>query len=259
MRRSAPLLAAATCLTMACSSGEVVITAEIEVPDPSQEDAMRSQTLADVEIQLIPFDRDVVFDSLTRTAANAEPQIPPELVEARDSIATAQARWQALETRWGTLRDTLRDLNETMSRYSRGEATYVALYGEYGELEGQLGRVDRQRQAAFEHFDGLQQASIDETNRIRIERENWADEAFIEVDAIFRARERATGRVVMADTTNAQGIAQFTGLKKGQWWVHARYQLPYTELYWNVMVDVQGGEPVTIRLTRANALERPSL
>jgi len=41
--------------------------------------------------------------------------------------------------------------------------------------------------------------------------------------------------------------------------VHARYELAYTELYWNVRITVVGGDPMTVNLTRANAQERIKL
>jgi hypothetical protein len=44
----------------------------------------------------------------------------------------------------------------------------------------------------------------------------------------------------------------------GTWWVHARHELPFTELYWNIQIDVQRGEPVQITLNRANAQVRPN-
>jgi hypothetical protein len=48
-------------------------------------------------------------------------------------------------------------------------------------------------------------------------------------------------------------------VKPGVYWVYARYELAYTELYWNVMITVEGGEPLTVQLTRANAQERIKL
>jgi hypothetical protein len=243
---------------VACTPGEVVVTAEIQVPDPTQEGAMRSQTLGDVEVQLIPFDRDVVFDSLTRVAPNPEPEIPASLLEAQDSIATAQARWQTLEARWSTLRDSLRSINEEIQQYSQAEPRYRELYLIFSDLEGDVGRLERQKNTAFDRFNELQQASLEEANQVTIQRENWAAEAFMDVDAIFQVRLREAGREIQVDTTDAQGIVRFESLKKGQWWVHARYELPFSELYWNVPVSVEGSEPVTISLTRANADERPN-
>jgi hypothetical protein len=48
------------------------------------------------------------------------------------------------------------------------------------------------------------------------------------------------GLEVQYDTTSAQGVARFTGVKPGQWWVNARYERQFDELYWNVPVEVAG-------------------
>ncbi len=62
----------------------------------------------------------------------------------------------------------------------------------------------------------------------------------------------------MADTTDENGFAQLRGIKKRQWWVFARYDLPLEELYWNVPVQVTGGQ-VRLELTPQNAQLRPKL
>lgn len=264
MRRSTLTLAAASTLILgACSGGEVVVTAAIEVTGA---EGTRVQTLDDIEVELIPFDRDQIFDSLAAAANTPEPEIPQELLEAQDSISAAQERWQAMNDRWSQLRDSLQALNEAMSRYSPAEARYREMFSIYNELEGEYNRLDTQKQQAFERFDELQQASVDQENEVRMRRNTWADDAFADVGAIYEAREREAGREIQVDTTGspvavgvegAPGTARFTGLRSGTWYVHARYALPFSELYWNIPVEVEGGETVTVELTRENAIERP--
>ena len=41
--------------------------------------------------------------------------------------------------------------------------------------------------------------------------------------------------------------------------MYARYELAYTELYWNVLITVESGDPMQVRLTRENAQERIKL
>src|SRR5690606_37997169 len=94
---------------------------------------------------------------------------------------------------------------------------------------------------------------------IRARRQAWGDEAFADVNTVIEARLEATGRTEHYDTTDANGVVRFEGLKKGDWWIHARYDLPYTELYWNVPVQVEGGDPITLILNRENAQVRPKL
>ena len=59
------------------------------------------------------------------------------------------------------------------------------------------------------------------------------------------------------DTGNWDDDTRFRGLREGRWWVHARWELPYRELYWNEPIEVEGGEPFTLTLSRQNAEVRP--
>jgi len=248
------LLAAA-----ACGPGEVVVTMEIEAPNPEGEGTV-TRTLSDIEVQLLPYDRDQVFDSMTTAFGTPEPEIPAELIEARAAVQAAQEEWDAAQRRWNVLRDTLQTITGAMEQFSRGEARYVALFREFQEFEAELGRVERQMNASFERFDELQRGTIRASDSVRILQDNWADEAFAGVGEVFLAKQRLSGLDVAVDTTDASGVARGNlQVKPGQYWVHARYELPYTELYWNVPITVERGEPLVVELTRANAQERPKL
>jgi hypothetical protein len=244
----------------ACGSAEVVVTMEIDVDNPDG-DGVISRALSDIEVQLLPFDRDAVFDSMSAAYGTPEPPVPEDLVAARDEVRAAQGEWQTAQNRWNTIRDTLQKLNATMEEYTRGEARYVTLFREWGDFDAELGGVEREMESSFDRFNELQQGTIRASDSIRILQENWADEAFVGVGEIFTAQMRLSGLTAVADTTDASGIARtnFRGLKPGTYWVHARYELAYTVLYWNVQVEVVKGEPIEVRLTKANAQERMKL
>jgi hypothetical protein len=248
------LLAAA-----ACGPAEVVVTVEVEMPDP-EGDGTVVRPLSDLEVELLPYDRDQVFDSMQAAFPTPEPEIPQDLLTAREEVAAAQARWQADERRWNTLRDTLQKLNAAMEGYSRGESRYVTLYNEWREFDAQLGRVEGRVKTSFDEFTALQQGTIRQSDSVRIQRENWGDEAFSGVGEVFAMKLRISGLSAVADTTDANGVARGNlKVKPGTYWVHARYDLPYTELYWNVQITVEKGDPVEVRLTRENAEERIKL
>ncbi|MGM0670158.1 MAG: hypothetical protein ACQET1_10605, partial [Gemmatimonadota bacterium] len=60
MRRSRfSLVFLGAMISVACGQGQVVVTAELEVPDPEGE-GMVVRPIADTEVQLLPFDRDLV-------------------------------------------------------------------------------------------------------------------------------------------------------------------------------------------------------
>ena len=258
-RRNLPLLTALLLGAAACGPAELIVTAEIEMENPEGE-GMITRPLENLVIQLLPYDRDLVFDSLEQAFPTPEPPIPQELLDAREQVAAAQAEWQAAERRWNNLRDTLQKIRSAMDQYSRGESRYVALFREFQEFDSQLSRVERESTRLFDQFTALQQATLHQADSLRIIQENWADQAYADAAAIFEAKLLESGLEARADTTNSQGIASnsFT-VKPGDYWIYARYDLPYTELYWNVPVALTRGEPTRVRLTRENAVERVKL
>ena len=243
-------------LLSACGPTQVVVTAEIAQSDPSQ--GAEPRVLGDLEIRLSPFDRDAIFDSLTASAARPEPAIPDSVLDAQNQVAIAQQAWRDTEARWNVLRDTLRVLLDELDGMSRQQGQYRVLFNEFQDLEDEYADVEDERDTAFEDFTSLQAASLAAAQEIRLLREQWADEAYVDVGEVMIAHERASGLEVLYDTTDASGIAEFEA-KAGAYWVTARYELPYTELYWNVFLEVVRGEPEQVRLTRDNATARPKL
>jgi len=244
----------------ACGPAEVVVSMEVEVPNPDGS-GMRQLTLSDVEVQLLPYDRDAIFDSLTAAAATPEPPIPAELLAARDEVQDAQAEWDAAQRRWSLVRDTLQAITRSMEQYNRGEAQYLLLFREFQDFESQLGGAERQMNTLFARFDSLQRGTIRASDSVRILQDNWADEAFADVGQIFQDKVAAAQLDVAVDTTDATGVARGNlNVRPGQYWVYARYPVSaYTEFYWNVPVTVERGDPVQVTLTQANAEERPLL
>ena len=258
-RRNLPFMMAFLLAAAACGPAQVVVTMQVDQPNPDGEGTVTSP-ISGTEVTVLPFDRDAVFDSLTKAFSTPEPPIPQELLDAREEVAQAQQKWQQATQRWNTLRDTLQKITETMKQYSRGESRYVALFREFQEFDSQLGRVEKSMNDSFKQFTDLQNATIRQSDSIRIQKDNWADEAFAEVDDIFLAKMRASGLEGAVDTTDANGVARNNlKLKPGKYWITARYELPYTELYWNVPFEAKRGDPVQVMLTRDNAEERIKL
>ena len=260
MRRSAlPFAMSLLLAAAACGPTTVVVAIEIDVPNPEGEGTIQ-RALSGIEVRLLPYDRDAVFDSMGTAYGTPEPSIPEDLVAARDEVRLAQETWQQSQTRWNTIRDTLQKLNTSMERYSRGEAQYVALFREFGDFDAELTGVAREMDQSFDNFTELQTGTIHASDSVRILRETWGDEAFLGVGEVFLAKSQASGLGEGTDTTDAQGIARtHLRVKPGQYWVYARYELAYTELYWNFLITVERGDPMQVRLTRENAQERIKL
>jgi len=259
MRRTLPFALGLILAAAACGPAEVVVTMEIDVPNPEGDSTMQL-ALSDIEVQLIPFDRDVLFDSMATAYGTPEPEAPQELLEQRAEVQAAQAEWDAATQRWATIRDTLQTISEVLETLNRGSGDYVVLFREFNEWDGQLAAAERQQERTFAAFNELQQGTIRASDSIRVLQDNWADDAFADIGMVYTEKQRALGLDWVVDTTDANGIAR-GGLKvkPGQYWVYARYEMAYTELYWNVPITVEGREPLTVTLTRSNAEERPTL
>lgn len=259
-RRALSAVVLSTVVLAACGQGELTVRAELKVPDSSTPEAGDSvvSALEDLEVWLLPYDRDVIFDSLEAGADVPEPQIPDSLLQLQDDVAAAQREWRRLEDRWNGLRDRLKQLRSEMDQYNRGEARYRELFQEFNALDGQLQDVEDAKDEAFQEFTTIQKRFLEQSEEIRLQREQWAADAFQDVGAVIEARLEELGRTEHVDTTGAEGTARFN-VKPGTWWVHARHELPYSELYWNAEIRLEGGEPRELILNRESAETRPNL
>lgn len=240
----------------ACSDPQVTVHAAV------QNEATGEQTpLAKLPIRLLPYDRDAIFDSLTAASAEPEPQIPPEILQQQEAVQEAQTEWQNATDRWGVVRDSLKTLaaglQQMQNQGLRNTPQYKQAFEQFGRLEQEERRVKQAADASFQQFTSLQQSALTQADSIRLIRERWAERAFESYDDVVAAKLAERGVEELADTTNAQGVATFRA-PEGQWWVYARYALPYQELYWNVPIEVTGDSTV-VRLTEENAKPRPML
>ncbi len=241
----------------ACGAPPVHVVARLVNQNPSG-GASDTVSLSDLPVMLVPFDRDQVFDSLAKAYSQPEPQIPDSLVKLQGEIAQAQQASQDAEQAWQDARDSLQTISKKMQAMNRASAEYRVLFNDFDNLDQREKTARRAMDQAFREFTDLQSRFTAQSQEIKAKREAWADEAFAAVDSVMAARADEMGRDLLADTTDAQGTARLHP-KKGQWWVYARYELPYNELYWNVPVEVKGGDPITVLLNRENAKVRPKL
>lgn len=255
MRNAILFLAlAGTIASAACGPTEVTINAQMEV---SGAEGTEVRPLGDMEVQLLPYDRDAIFDSLAREASMPEPEIPADLLAAQNQVADAQAEWQSLESEWSLLREDLVNLTSQMERLNPAEAQYRVMFMEFDEKEQRLAQVERQRDAAFEEFTSIQGSMIEQAEQVRMLREMWGDDAFADFGVVADFKIDMSGLGPVVDTTDASGSALMEAAA-GQYWVYARWERSFDELYWNVPLAVEG-EPLTFRLDESNARVRPIL
>lgn len=254
MRRLVLILAAAATVTStaACGGGDVTVLAQLEGAATETEGA-EAVALGSLPIRLLPYDRDALFDSLAQAYPEPEPAIPDSIADLQERVLTANQEYRRAETRWATVRDSLKTLSDRMAGLDQSSGEYFAMFQDFNDLEGEVDALERTSREQFTEFTTLQTRLNQQSREISLERQAWADEAFAPVDSIITARLEARGLEELTDTTSAQGAVRFTGVEPGQWWVYARYERAYDELYWNEPIEVARGEELTVRLTEENA------
>lgn len=260
MRRVVLILATAvTAAAMTgCGGGDVAVIAQLEGASTGTQET-GEVALGSLPVRLLPFDRDAVFDSLAEAFPEPEPEIPDSIVALQNQVIERQREWREAQEEWAQVRDSLQTLSDTLSTMSQSDADYFVMFQDFTDLESRVNGLERRANSAFEEFESLQARLNQQAREIELARENWASEAFQPVDSLFMAREEELRLEVQYDTTSSQGVAHFNGVKEGQWWVNARYDRQFDELYWNVPVEVESGETVTVRLTEENAEVRQKL
>jgi hypothetical protein len=251
-RLMALVVVAGTATLAACGGGEVVVQAFL------QQQEGQAQALSNLPVRALPYDRDAIFDSLRAAYGTPEPEIPAELTALQDSISAANQAWSQANARWAAGRDSLRAINDRMQGLPRMNPQYIVLFNQFNALESQVNALQRSVDQAFNRFTALQTRYTTRADEVRNARDQWADAAYADVDRIISARLREQRLTEVVDTTGPNGVARLSGLRGGRpYWIHARYDLPFEELYWNVAVPEN--REGTIQLTRENAERRPKL
>lgn len=238
----------------ACGDATLEVSAEVDLMDPETNE-MVSQPVSRLEVWFYPFDRDVVFDSLSAAATTPEPGFPEALIVVQDSLFEAQETQRLAESEWLALRERLGEINQEMAQFSPAEGQYRVLFAEFNDLQGRVDAAERRQNQAFQRVEELRSRVLGDIAEARILQEQWEDEAFRDYFDVEAARLQETRREIRADTTDATGQVR-VNVRPGTWWVHARHRLPTEELYWNIRVDAERGDPIPVRLNRETTESR---
>ncbi len=261
MRRVVLIAAAAVfgASTAACGGGDVTVLAQLQGASTGAETA-EPVALGSLPVRLLPYDRDQIFDSLKAAYPEPEPEVPDSIAALQDRVITKQREWQQANNQWLALRDSLKTLSTKMARMSKSSGEYFAMFRDFNDMDDQVSALEKRSNQAFQEFTTSQNRLNEQAREIRLAKRAWGDEAYAPIDSIIGARLDAMGLQEYADTTTDQGVAYFKDIPEGRWWVYARYERQFDELYWNVPINVQGGkEPTRIQLTEENAEVRPKL
>ena len=236
----------------ACGPGTVEVSTEVELVNPETGQRER-QTMTNLPIQLVPFDRDAFFDELAARVGRPEPELPQSLRIIRDSIAAATEVWRQLEIAAEPLNSEVESLNRELAEYNTGDAMYQVIFRERTAAERVADEAQARTDSAFAVVNRLQQQSNAEMESFRADLTAWENEAFAGYEEALVERMDEAGNEIVTDTTDEEGHASFI-VPTGEWWVYARF--PYTlqeEYYWNVPIEVQRDAPTEVLLNPGNA------
>jgi hypothetical protein len=125
-------------------------------------------------------------------------------------------------------------------------------------MDADLASARQRGDTAVARVDALRRALLARADSIRAAQQAWAARAYSRFDTLVQKKTAQRGLVIREDTTDAGGHAVFKG-DRGRWWITAHYTLQYSQLDWNVPVEVtEGKDSVVVVLTRANAVETPA-
>jgi hypothetical protein len=190
-------------LATACGGTDLIV--EARVASAGGEAA----PIGNLEVQLLPYDRDAIFSEFESRASEPEPEIPDSIVQIQQAMAEAQDEWQQAESRWNVVRDSLKTLSDRLDGMNRTSGDYRVVFNAFNDLEGEEGRLRRQSEQAFQRFSGLQTQVNSVAEEIKIRREEWASEAFMGVESAIETAVEESGREEAFDTTSAAGLAAF--------------------------------------------------
>lgn len=245
--RALPLFLTAAAMTAACGRSVTV-----QVLPSSAQDSVATPA-KDIPVEFLPYNRDSIFDALTRQASTPQPQVPEDLKAEKRQVADLSQQWHAAESAWSDKRDSLQKLSAELQKLDRRDPKYLPLYKQFNSLDAEVSTLDKRKKRLFASFDSLQKLTLNRSDSMRAVENTWEDQAFAPYDSIVDGLLKQRGKKIVADTTNDQGYA--TGDIKGDhWYVYARYTLPFEELYWNLRIDTIKAD--TIKLTRKNAQVR---
>jgi hypothetical protein len=240
-------------LTGCTRSGELVVQTRF-----GRDTAGQPAGLDRIEITLLPYNRDSIFDALTRRAPRPRPEIPADLLALRDSLDELRRLWTEAESQWNAVRDELQRLGEQMGRMNRASREYAQAFARFTELERRYRALEQAKDAAFRRYDELQKRYATRADSVKIARFNWEEEAFAEYVTITDSLLERLGRQIYVDTTAGGGWASFK-VPAGRWYVYTTYELPFRELYFNIPVEIRAGRTDTLILTPDTAEVRPLL
>lgn len=214
--------------------------------------------LEGLDVIALPYDAQDILDSLAAAAETPRPVFGG----LRDSLAAFRRRnpseFAAISQDWAQVRARVQRLADSLTRVGRDAPGYRAAYARLRELYAGLVR----QEVGLE--DALHDLTTDDRDlALRAARaadslRRWERDAFAAYDSLAAVATSASGRSVVATTTDASGTAVLR-LHRGRWWLVAHApdpRNPFAEFAWNVPISVTRLVPLVLPMTNVNVTLR---
>lgn len=214
--------------------------------------------VADLAVTALPFDPDHLLDSLAGEVDIPAPTFPALEAEIHEFSRPDPDPYEEINRPWLALRDTVRELADSLIDRDRTESGYAADYDRFRALYARLAERAAERDRALravngDHLDLARRAAA-AADSLR----SWEYQAYAGYPEAAAAAVVHAGRSVIEGTTDHHGRLTLR-VQPGRWWLVARTadpENPFLEYYWNVPVTATRVVPVRLPLSSANATKR---
>ncbi len=231
--------------TSACEQNtRIVVAATWESGEP----------IPDLPLTALPFNPDLLLDSLTGLATEPAPTFPGLEAEMRAYERPDPDPYQEVNRPWLALRDTVAALSDSLMQRERTDPGYAADYDRFRQLYARLAQRAAERDRALRDVHGVQVAFARRVALAADSLRSWEYQAYAAYPEVAAAAVVHSGRTVVEGTTDPNG-GLVLEVEPGRWWLVGRTadpDNPFMEYYWNVPVTATRVVPVRLPVsTRA--------
>ena len=227
-------VAAITFVQSGCVPDEYHI--EVQARDPDD------VTLPNLEITVLPFDRESIRDSIAEASGAPRPEFSELEAELAAYALPDLSGLTESFLPWQAIHDSVKHLAESLNvAGSDSSLQYASAYSRLRDLYQRLARSTVDRDAAIREQVGddkdlaLRAAAAADSLRA------WEGTTFVNFPELADSVLAQEGRAMYSATTDQDGVAEFT-LTPGRWWIVATWvdpENPFREYHWNVGVTVR--------------------
>ncbi|MDX1623522.1 MAG: hypothetical protein R3199_06035 [Gemmatimonadota bacterium] len=204
--------------------------------------------IGNLQLDVIPYDIDELYDELEQATRPGEPPEPDSLSALAKTYQDACASYRATS-------DSIETVRQRATTIANREGQASDAYREaFGRYEALVQREERRFERCQEVTDIYTEVRNEYREARRAwEQEAWPAERFAEAESL-----RIGEKPVQTVETNEQGVATVT-VPNGDWWLLGTAPVPGSisqQYRWNVKVVAEGGRD-TVRLTGENAELQP--